>query len=745
MGADKVSGLLDTAKGGVLFVDEAYGLDPAKNADAAAVAMQLLDVAEEWRTELTIVLAGYKDDIEQKLFDFNDGFLRRFNYIITFEDYTQRELAKIFSGLCLKHNWPPERPDVVDVAARRVSRGRGKKGFGNAGTMRTLFETAYRRALDRRRSSEAAAPTQNSLTMVDIIGPPPDRTRVPDLGHAMDELDKMTGLEDVKTTMSRLESLAMTNYQRQLNGDVPLEVKLNRVFLGNPGTGKTTISKLYGRILKALGLLSDGACELKQPSDLMGSHVGDTAKKTSALVKRCAGKVLIIDEAYGLSNSMYGREAIDTLVGLVHGYPGEDIAVVMIGYEKEMQKMFRNGNPGLAGRFDLNYALQFPDFSDRQLADVVKMEASKSGLRLEKVVRQQVVKALAMERSRPGFRNAGNAVALVSRAKERLVSRDPQSKDLTLADFALDKVHGDGLTALDGLYNVDHIIDKLKDLQAIVRLCVQEGKDASQHLENYVFVGNPGTGKTTIANAMAIMLHDVGILSRPSVTRISGLDLQAGYMGQTAAKVIEVMAEAQGGVLFVDEAYSLANLGYATEAVDQLTQSMTEPAHHHKTVVILAGYENDMDAMLTRANPGFKSRFTERLHFPDWEPQSCVEVIQQLCQRDGVELQGGAALVLQKGLEDIKRRPGWANARDCHTLHRLLYKARARRLVSIAEAAPSYTANDAEQATKIIRDQRPGGIAARQSGVQIVPPPLQQLYRRVHILQRWQKRKCKLK
>ncbi len=114
--------------------------------------------------------------------------------------------------------------------------------------------------------------------------------------------------------------------------------------------GKTTVAKLYGRILKAAGFLSDGAWELKQPSDLIGSHVGETAQRTARLIQRCRGKVLIIDEAYAL-NSHYGHEAIDTLVGMVHGAPGEDIAIVMVGYEKQIKKMFREVNAGLTRRF----------------------------------------------------------------------------------------------------------------------------------------------------------------------------------------------------------------------------------------------------------------------------------------------------------------------------------------------------------------------------------------------------------
>ena len=115
------------------------------------------------------------------------------------------------------------------------------------------------------------------------------------------------------------------------------------------------MAKLYGRILAALGFLSDGTVELKTPSDLTGSAVGETAEKTTAVIENARGKVLVIDEAYALNESTggYGREALDTLVSRVHNKPGDDIAVIMCGYEDNMREMLRTCNPGLARRFCL--------------------------------------------------------------------------------------------------------------------------------------------------------------------------------------------------------------------------------------------------------------------------------------------------------------------------------------------------------------------------------------------------------
>ena len=154
------------------------------------------------------------------------------------------------------------------------------------------------------------------------------------------------------------------------------EVSLNRIFLGNPGTGKTTVARLYGQILKSLGLLSVGEVVLATPSDLIGSALGQSEEKTNALLDKSQGCVLVIDEAYGLDPTNSGSFAsvggpaggggggdpfktavIDTLVSRVQGDAGADRCVLLLGYRKEMERFIRRGNPGLARRFQLRRRL----------------------------------------------------------------------------------------------------------------------------------------------------------------------------------------------------------------------------------------------------------------------------------------------------------------------------------------------------------------------------------------------------
>ncbi len=140
--------------------------------------------------------------------------------------------------------------------------------------------------------------TVPSITMEDVIGLEPSRESNPELDAALQELEAMTGLAGVKRELASLVAVAKGNYIHELKGERIDDLALNRLFIGNPGTGKTTVAKLYGQVLKALRLLSNGEVVYKTASDFTGSVVGESQKKTRAVIELAQGKVLLIDEAY---------------------------------------------------------------------------------------------------------------------------------------------------------------------------------------------------------------------------------------------------------------------------------------------------------------------------------------------------------------------------------------------------------------------------------------------------------------
>jgi hypothetical protein len=203
--------------GGALFLDEAYDLEPATNSVGATILNDIMEAAEKHRDKVTIIMAGYRDDIERKLYDYNPGVASRFRDV-PFADFDYDQLHEIFCGFVKEHDVRTE-PKVAEVGARRVARQIGTKGFGNARAVRKLFEVAQTRATQ----SYYRAPGRGQLEMTveHVIGKRPDEANIPELCKALAELHAKTGLAKVKEEVDQLVSLAQNNWDQEV-GQCPL-------------------------------------------------------------------------------------------------------------------------------------------------------------------------------------------------------------------------------------------------------------------------------------------------------------------------------------------------------------------------------------------------------------------------------------------------------------------------------------------------------------------------------------------
>jgi SpoVK/Ycf46/Vps4 family AAA+-type ATPase len=195
------------------------------------------------------------------------------------------------------------------------------------------------------------------------------------LAEVLAELEELVGLDGVKQDVSTMVKVMQLVRQRTEAGLASPPLSRHLVFAGNSGTGKTTVARLYGRILAAVGLLSRGHLVEADRGSLVGEYVGHTAPKTTAVFRRAIGGVLFIDEAYALTpggqGADYGREAIATLVKLMEDHR-DDVVVIVAGYPDEMER-FIGVNPGLASRF--TRTLLFEDYNDAELVRIVEWHA----------------------------------------------------------------------------------------------------------------------------------------------------------------------------------------------------------------------------------------------------------------------------------------------------------------------------------------------------------------------------------
>jgi SpoVK/Ycf46/Vps4 family AAA+-type ATPase len=366
--------MMKQATGGCLFIDEAYRFSPAPAGQQPNASNEVLDYLleavekPEIRSTTTVILAGYRDEIET-LLAYNVGFASRFNREFSFPDYTEAQLCKIFVGMVKDRGFLLESKkdcgvSISAVMANRIHRGAGKKGFGNAREVRNKVEEVIAQQSDRlgtmRLHKKPVSERDYKLLLaVDSVGVRPDFSRSP----IMRELEAMVGLKKVKEQFRSLMMMATQNFDREMRGEKPNLISLHRVFYGNPGTGKTTVSKLYGALLKELGYLSKGDFISVTPADLTGDAEGGAATNTKAVLDKAKGKVLLIDEAYILDpkrkNNIYGGNVLDTMVEKLDGDAGSDCAVILAGYRQEMFDMLEN-NPGLRRRFNIDdFGIEF--------------------------------------------------------------------------------------------------------------------------------------------------------------------------------------------------------------------------------------------------------------------------------------------------------------------------------------------------------------------------------------------------
>lgn len=487
----------------------------------------------------------------------------------------------------------------------------------------------------------------------------------------MAELNALIGLKEIKKQVrEHAQYIKFIQLRKERGFEEKEEVNVHSVFIGNPGTGKTTVAKMMGKLYKKMGLLSNGHVHEVDRVDLVGEYIGQTAPKVKEAIEKARGGVLFIDEAYSLARTNddskdFGREVIEIMVKEMSNGPG-DLVVVVAGYPREM-KYFLDSNPGLKSRFKLYY--EFEDYLPQELSAIGEYAAMEKEVEItpEAKLRVDEIITEAYRNRDRSFGNARFVHDIIEKGKInlalRVMSQDeptalskqvlslitqPDIDQIEWRDVRdLPKIPVDekllhlSLDELNALIGMDKIKAQIKELVNLVRFYQKTGKSVlNKFYLHTVFIGNPGTGKTTVARILTKIYKALGILERGHMVETDRQGLVAGFVGQTALKTAEKIDEAMGGVLFIDEAYALTNHpGHGGDFGNEVIQTILKRMEdlRGQFFVFAAGYPDNMESFL-KANPGLSSRFDKILRFDDYEPGDLYLIAQKMIDDEGMRI-----------------------------------------------------------------------------------------------------------
>jgi SpoVK/Ycf46/Vps4 family AAA+-type ATPase len=560
--------------------------------------------------------------------------------------------------------------------------------------------------------------------------------------EVLDELDQMIGLGSVKEEVNKLLAGIEVERKRREQGLPVARVGRHMVFTGPPGVGKTEIARALGEIYRSLKVLRKGHVVEVQRADLVAGYIGQTAMKTLDKCKEALDGILFVDEAYSLAGEGkdFGHEAIATLMKFMEDNR-DRIMVIAAGYPNEMRRFIAT-NPGMASRFNRTIEFpayepkelaailrlmakrqraELPDVLEQSLVPWIESQWRSEGWGNAREMRNLLDKAGEAQSLRVAvdptadiskiemvdFESVGVSLVrtyvpppapprvptiptpapivvqhslvpsspdhLAPRSGRRLKVEATIPPERTL-DQALDR-----LEEMVGLESVKEEVNKLISALEVERLRREQGLVIAPISRHMVFSGPPGVGKTEVARALGEIYRSLTVLRKGHLVETDRSGLVAGYIGQTAPKTLDKCREALDGILFIDEAYSLARPGndFGQEAIDTLLKFMED--NRDRIVVIVAGYPNEMQRFIN-SNPGLSSRFTKTIEFPPYGANELAAILRVMAKRQNFVLPDNLESSLAPWLKVGMRNKSWGQAREMRTLLERAREAQATRI-----------------------------------------------------------------
>ncbi|MCX6173690.1 MAG: AAA family ATPase [Ignavibacteriales bacterium] len=682
--AQKTEKIINDSMGGVLFIDEAYTL--VKKGGAQDFGQEAIDILlkrmEDRKGEFVVIVAGYPEEMESFL-NSNPGLKSRFAQTFVFEDYSPDELITILRQLLHNEDYiiTAEAEELLKKEFIALYRKRDKT-FGNVRLVKRLFDESklnlskfYLQLPEEKRSKEILTTITGEVINATLKKSLSKEIKIPineeALSDALKELENLVGLTSLKKEVEDMVKLA--RYFSEQGEDIRKTLNEHLLFLGNPGTGKTTVARIFGRIYSALGILPKGHLVETDRQGLVAGYVGQTAEKTTSLIDKALGGMLFIDEAYALakkndSGNDFGKEAIDILLKRMEDDRGK-FAVIAAGYTDEMNS-FIASNPGIKSRFSKSFT--FEDYSPAELMEIVRRSFEREKKKFTKDAEDKLQKyfeEIYKNRDKK-FGNARIVRNILESVKQKMLLRisglpvvertevimntcelsdinEVLNRDIEAKQFEVKgdplrlQENIDELNQLIGLVNVKQDIYKLISFSKISQLKKERGLQSVDRNLHSIFIGNPGTGKSTIVKILSKIYKELGILSKGNIIEIDRSDLVAGYQGQTAINTEKIISQAIGGILFIKDVHTFFSNDdtYGHEAIETILKRAEE--YKGKLVVILTGIKSKMN-LLMKTNKEIAKHFPNIFYFEDYSPRQLLAICSSLAEKNGYILDEGA-------------------------------------------------------------------------------------------------------
>lgn len=490
------------------------------------------------------------------------------------------------------------------------------------------------------------------------------------LKDSISQLDNLVGMAKTKEKINEIVSFIMRNNERciNLNIDNP-GLYYNMAIMGNKGTGKNTIAKILYHIYYHLGVIGKGKFIVIDSKDV---YPGNSLER---YIRNAQSGVILINNAHFIysSNRSAPKDNFTTLDDWFLTYKN-NFVFILAGETEETEELIKIEKV----KKHMNFTLNISDFSEDETLEIVNKFAEKEKYTIDSIAEETIVKYIRYLKEQKNFENVYTARRIIEKAiinngmlnnSDCLVKEDFLFEEILELESDKNEItKDDPFKELEELIGLSEVKEKVKEISAYARVQLRR-KELRLKTEplclHMNYVGNPGTGKTTVARCMGKILKSMNILSTGKFVEASREDLVGKYVGHTAQKTAEKIKEAEGGILFIDEAYSLSSeskLDYGQEVINTLVKKMEDLREN--LVVIFAGYPKEMEKFINM-NPGLKDRIQFKLEFEDYKPNELLEIWKRFFDASQYVLEEDAIIEMGRIVERIykNRDNNFANGR----------------------------------------------------------------------------------